>query len=431
MVPGHTIERDEQRRQDWRGLLVLAVAAFALRAAWVAYRWQESGPWLEFDDERLHWQLATKLVQRGALVSDDGRYAARMPLYPLFLALFAWVGEGGIFAARLAQALVSACCAPLAGRVAGAVFGRRGGWLAGALVAVDPFNVFFCNLLLSEAVFTCVALAFAASTWRVLSDPDGVGRRGVMVLAATGAAAVLTRPSAAGWVLLVWLLVPLFDHRRARGAVRVALCMAVMAGCLLPWGLRNRSVVGDFAWLSTNGGVTLYDAQGPQARGDSDQSFLARMPELAELDEVQRDHRLQELALRQMWADPVRVLRLAGVKFLRTWSLVPNVADYRRGVAAYACAAFTLAVLAAAVAGLASAALPGKLPADWRRSVRSLAIAVLLPVAYFTLVHCVYVGSVRYRVPLMPQLALLGGGAAIVFRANVSSDQATQRAAPR
>lgn len=431
MVSGAAIEPGAKDRPELRALLILATLGFLLRAAWVLYRWQESGPALEFDDERLHWQLAANLVHRGELVSDDGRFAARMPLYPMFLALFAWAGDWGVLAARLAQALASACCAPLAAHLAGSVFGRRGGWLAGTLVAVDPFSVFFCNLLLTEAVFTFIALALAAAAWRALSDPDSFGWRGSVVLAAGGAAAVLTRPSAAGWVLLVWLLVLLFDRRRARGAARAVLCVAVMAACLLPWGLRNRSVVGDWAWLSTNGGVTLYDAQGPQARGDSDQSFLAQMPELAELGEVQRDDRLRELALRQMRADPLRVLRLAGVKFLRTWSLFPNVADYRRGVAAYAGAAFTLTVLAAALVGLAGAARHGRVLEGKRGSVRALVVAALLPIVYFTLVHCVFVGSVRYRAPLMPHLALLGGGATVVFRAGVSSDLATQRAAPR
>ena len=29
-----------------------------------------------------------------------------------------------------------------------------------------------------------------------------------------------------------------------------------------------------------------------------------------------------------------------------------------------------------------------------------------LPVLYFTLVHCVFVGSLRYRVPLMPFVSI-------------------------
>src|SRR5206468_931542 len=43
---------------------------------------------------------------------------------------------------------------------------------------------------------------------------------------------------------------------------------------------------------------------------------------------------------------------------------------------------------------------------------RRLAIAFLLaPVLYFTLVHMIFVGSVRYRVPVMPTLYIFAGAA--------------------
>jgi hypothetical protein len=40
-----------------------------------------------------------------------------------------------------------------------------------------------------------------------------------------------------------------------------------------------------------------------------------------------------------------------------------------------------------------------------------LLIALLLPVLTFTLVHSIYIGSVRYRIPLMPFLEVLAGAA--------------------
>jgi hypothetical protein len=89
------------------------------------------------------------------------------------------------------------------------------------------------------------------------------------------------------------------------------------------------------------------------------------------------------------------VLRLAGVKLRRTWSPIPNVAEYRSGAVATVGAVYTIVVLLGAVAGLAR--LRG------RRTARAL---LWVPVVYFTLVHCVYIGSVRYRVPLMPLLAI-------------------------
>jgi hypothetical protein len=180
------------------------------------------------------------------------------------------------------------------------------------------------------------------------------------------------------------------------------LTRALLIGLLLsPWGMRNVAVLGDFAWLSANGGVTLYDAQGPQADGSSDQSFLKNMPQLAGLSEIELDRALGRLAVEQMQSDPLRVLQLAWVKLLRMWNPLPNVAEYRGGLTAWIGAAYTVAVLALALWAAGLSLRQRSRP----RSTR-LQFQLWLPVAVFTLLHCIYIGSVRYRVPLMPMLAI-------------------------
>jgi 4-amino-4-deoxy-L-arabinose transferase-like glycosyltransferase len=398
------------RRLVGSGWLLFGVA-LALRTGWVGYRWATHGPGFDYDDEKLHWQLATHLVRDCTLVSDDGRHAARMPLYPLFLALFAWAGTYGLLAARLAQAAVGALTAVLARRWAGAAWGPRAAWVAGLLACVDPFGIFFANLLLTETVFTLLLLALVGCAWGVVMQPAS---KWVLIgLALLGAAAVMTRPAVVLLVPLLWLLVGMWSGDRRRTWLRLVLCPLVLAAALLPWGLRNKAVLGSFAWLSTNGGVTLYDAQGPQADGSSNQAFLQDTPAFRRLDEVTLDRTLARRAAEQMRADPARVLRLAGVKLVRTWSPIPNVAEYRRGAIAFVGAVYTLAVLLGAVAGLAR-------PAG-RRAWHAL---LWVPVVYFTLVHCVYIGSVRYRVPLMP---LLGVAAASVAGPSAAPKPARQR----
>jgi hypothetical protein len=271
------------------------------------------------------------------------------------------------------------------------------------LVCCDPFAIFFGNLLLTEVLFTLLAIALSACAWAAFARP-GTARWSLLGVALLGPAALLTRPSAVLWIPLLWLLIAFFaaDHRRT--LVRLLLCPACLILLMLPWGLRNKAVLGSFAWLSTNGGVTLYDAQGPQADGSSNQAFLAKMPELVRLGEIERDRTLTRLALAQMRADPAGVLRLAGAKFARMWSLTPNVPEYRAGRAAWAGAAYTLVLLSGAAAGLVATLLMR--PRAVRPETRKLHALLWLAVVYFALVHSVYVGSVRYRVPLLPFLGL-------------------------
>lgn len=377
----------------------LCAAALALRAGWVAYRWTTHGSGFDYPDEDVHWQLATHLVRDGILATDDGRLAARMPLYPLLLAPCAALGSAGVLVARLLQALFGAASVGVAYRLADAALGRRAAIAAGVLACCDPFAIFFANLLLTEVPFTLLALGLVACAWRFVAGP-GAARGALVGLALTGAAAVLTRPSAVLWLPACWLLVAWLHPQRRTAAPRLLLCPVVLVLALVPWGLRNRAVLGEYAWLSANGGVTLYDAQGPQADGSSNQAFLQALPELATLSEVARDRALARLAIAQMRADPARVLQLAGTKFLRTWSLTPNVTEYRAGAAALVGAAYTALLLLAAAAGLVRAARGGHTN-SWR-----LQALLWLPVVYFSLLHSVYVGSVRYRVPLMPLLAV-------------------------
>jgi len=385
-----------------RGLLLL-IAALSLRCAWVSYHWLRHGPALEFDDERLHWELATNLACDGVLVSNDGRYAARMPLYPLFLSLFAQAGTNGILAARLAQALLSAVLTFCVWRFAQNVGGLRGGLLAGGLSCIDPFAIFFCNLLLTETVFSLLAVILIGGAWKLLAASSGRIMASAAGFAAAGAAAVLTRPTALGWLILLWLSILLLAPSRRTAVTVLISSAALLVLAMLPWGLRNRQQIGAYAWLSTNGGVTLYDGQGPQADGSSNQAFLAEMPQLAGLGEVQRDRRLRDLALQQMRENPQRVLQLAAAKFARIWNPVPNVATYRRAPIALTSAIFTVATLLVALAGLMRAFTVRS------REYLTYQFLLWLPVIYFTLVHCLFVGSVRYRVPLMPILALAAG----------------------
>jgi len=390
--------------------VVIFVAALALRLAWVLLRWAKTGAAFDYPDEELHWQLAANLFEKGTLVSDDGRFAARMPAYPLFLALFAWAGDAGVMLARLAQAVLGGASSWIAYRIADATVGRKAGWVAGLLVCFDPYGIFFANLLLTEVLFTVLALGLVACALRVLLDRKprlGWPAIGVAIL---GAAAVMTRPSSAGWIGLLWVVLWLLDLPKKLATRRVTVCLAAMAVCLLPWGLRNRAVIGDPAWLSANGGITLYDAQGPQADGSSNQAFVAEMPEIASLDEVERDRRYRDLAIEQMRKDPGRVISLAWVKFRRTWSLTPNVEEHSGGATAIASAVYTGVVLLGALVALIRLILwRGK--SDAARRHRRLLAQVWLPVIYFTLLHCIFIGSLRYRVPLMPMLAIAAASA--------------------
>lgn len=388
------------------GLLLFLLAA-GVRVAWVVVRHGPAPTGLTFPDEEAYWQSARSLAAGHGLVDEFGYRATYMPGYPVFLAL--WTTTAAPLQwARLVQAVLGGLAAPAVFFLTQSVVRRtksRGdevGLLAGALAAVavafDPFLVFFSGLLLTETLFTMLLVpAWWLVMRRTFVDSRGAGLESVLV-GLLLLLCILLRPASVALVLVTPIAIVLFA--KARGpAVRHALIIAivVLAG-LVPWGWRNQRVLGEWRWLTTRGGISLYDGLRPGASGASDLAHTKSMPEVAGLNEIAWDAYFRQQARLAVRDDPLRVVRLAGRKFLRTWSLTPNVEAYQRGTLAWVSAIWMIAVLVSAAVG-------------WWRVRRSPGtwLLLLLPVGVFTSLHMVFVGSVRYRVPVMPMVYVLAG----------------------
>jgi hypothetical protein len=169
---------------------------------------------------------------------------------------------------------------------------------------------------------------------------------------------------------------------------------------LAPWAYRNSRVIGTWVWTTTNGGITAYDGFHPDATGASDQSFVAAMPQLRAMGEVGRSNYLGEQAKRFVREHPARAAQLAVVKAGRTWSPVPLSAEYGGRKYWVIGLLYSVPLDLLVLVGL------------WRgRLGRAAKAFLLLPAIYFTIVHALSVGSLRYRVPAEPPLAVIAASA--------------------
>ncbi|MGB9625462.1 MAG: hypothetical protein ACPMAQ_11425, partial [Phycisphaerae bacterium] len=213
------------------------------------------------------------------------------------------------------------------------------------------------------------------------------------------ATAVYLRPSIAAFVPL-WLVALVLVARPPAVAVRSGLVVAAtVILLLLPWAVRNRIILGEWVWLTTRSGISLYDGLGPRATGASDLAYTKTMPNLKGLSETQWDAYFRRESWRIARDDPACVLALARAKFERMWSFVPNEPGSRTPLKMAVSAAWMALVLATAMVG-----------AFRIRRGRDI-LLLLLPAVYLTLLHMIYVGSVRYRVPAMPLIYVLSGWA--------------------
>lgn len=240
-------------------------------------------------DEREYLALAASLAAgRGFIYQDasagTSQQFGRAPGYPMFLAA---IGAGRHDAdstplrVKVAQSIVGAAGVWLIGLIAFRAAGPRAGALAAGIAAIYPPLVWFSSYVLSETLYSFVALA-SASVLQLSVDRAEAHRTdragGALALGAgvlTGAA-VLVRPAMLFFLPLavLWLI---FRRMPVLAVALVAGAVAVVA----PWTARNYRVHDRFVLVASEGGVTFWTGNHRLARGEGD---LAANPDIKQAE---------------------------------------------------------------------------------------------------------------------------------------------------
>lgn len=396
------------------GLVAIVAIGLLLRFGWIGFQSSTEASIERFPDQRETLQLARNLLDGQGLQFTDAKFgdqvfASRMPGYPLFVAACG----ANVRVVRVAQALIDSSTIVAIYLMAGRWLRRRQALLAAAPVAVNPFLIYLTGLVLSESLFTAM-LAWGMCLL-VRAGGRGAGnaspRPALAMTAWLGGGLLLAlsihvRQSALPLPVLLGVVAVLVNrHRPApyhrRWPLPVGTTMVLLSGLvLLPWAYRNYRVLGTWVWTTTNGGITAYDGLHPDATGASDQSFVEVMPELRRMDELGRNEHLRRLAMEAATDDPLRVAQLAARKALRTWSPVTLSEDYSSTKYWLVGLLYSVPFDLLVIAGLLSSPRRGGLGV-------SAKVFLLLPAIYFTGIHALTVGSVRYRIPLEPPMAVI------------------------
>ncbi len=375
-----------------RYLAVFCVVALILRIGLVLVH-----PVIDLADSHDYDMLAKQILHNQpymvTLPWGQQAYAARMPGYPIFIAGIYAVAGARPLAVLLIQALLSAACVPLV-----YLLGRRisitAGLMAAAFTALDPLGILFCASLLSETCFTLALLGMVILIFKIAEDKLWLY---VALLAGLcGGSAIYLRPAVL-WLVLIFPLIFVRQFPR-RAIVSAGLILGCVILMLIPWLSRNNALVGtSWTHLTTLEGICLYDSVSPQATGAPMEDKVTIPPNMVPLDEAQRDAQWSRLGWQYIREDPARMVRLAFIKFGRTWSPWLNAMEYQIPIVNILLTLWHVPIYILALIGLFCLR---------RRVVKPLPMwnyaAIFLPIIYFSLLHSLFFGSVRYRVPLMP-----------------------------
>jgi len=353
----------------------------------------------EFPDSKDYDGLARAIVE-GREYEVGGLYATRMPGYPVFVAGVYWVFGYSLRAVLVVQAILSGGVVWLTYLLARRVSGMQAppcrlnvALVAAGLVAVDPLSIAFSASLLTETVFTLVLVGGVYVCVRLVERP---GTWGWVWLAVVWVVAVYLRASAFWCIVPLWIVL-IFAAYSRRGklisAQRLAVVMATLFISLLPWQLRNYAIFSpDRVDFTTLEGISLYEAVYPEATGGPRQDLIELPVEMKSLNEAQRNAEWSRRAWQFIRDDPGRIAGLAVRKVARMWSPVLNAAEFRNVWVQIALAVWYVPMFLMALVGI------------WPMSSRKALL--LVPIFYFTGIHAIFLGSVRYRVPLMPLLSV-------------------------
>lgn len=415
-----------------RWLIVILIAALAVRVAWVVAVQPDPRDG-RFDDTVWYYSTAQHLMDGDGYVFPGDAFCARggigcdetpptalwAPGYPLTLAaLFQLPGDDVAWARALN---VAAGLALVAGvyYLGSRLWDRRAGLFGAAIIALFPGHVFFSSLVLTEPLFTALAVGVLCLTVAWTLGRDAAHLRVVALGLAAGALAMV-RPEGIVFVAVIvgtWLLVHRSWRRVAAYTGLLALGMAVL---FVPWTVRN-AIQLDAPIAGTTGlGQVLIQAHHEAADGYP-KYWIANELWLRYEDVPlpEREIRINNTGLRESLEyavdHPGRELELMPQRFAAFYrgdrgALVWNRVDNPNGERAISLdAADSWGIVSDAyyyaVLGVALFALP-----FWLRRSRGQHLLLWGPIAiYSAMWFFLFVGESRYHVPLLPVFALLAG----------------------
>ena len=380
-------------------------------------------------DANGYWELGQKIAAgEEYFLYQPPRRVLRTPGFPLLLATSIRIFGDSIFAATIVMAFIGCACCWLTWLLARRVTDENTAHWSMLLVAVSPLQLGSNVQILSETWFTfwlllCLitlvpllrerqgasrrchpeamqkaprASALSLDEFREC-DCDWAGWRPALVSGLLTGLTVLIRP---GWIL--WcgfssLILLVFGQQTV--IRRVLFGGLIVVGCflaLLPWAWRNHNATGHWIFTSLWSGPSLYDGLHPGATGASDMTFVDAENVFSTMSEFDANAHYKQRAIEFAMANPGRAIELAILKAGRYLSPTLNAAGFSGGLFSLFCLVWYTVLFGLIVMGAI----------DLQKQP---AILLLLagPFLQFLLVHMVFVGSIRYRLPVEFPLSII------------------------
>lgn len=376
---------------DKRVVIYFCLFGFALRGIYIVF----FNPDIVWPDEKRFWQEANSLISHFTFEAK-GKFSHDMPLTGIYIAAISFLSDHSVLVVKLSFAIISAVTIYYIAVLSHIIYPHQHtATIAAAVASIYPYFIHYSSLLLSETLFLLfVVLLF--------SQIIKIGNESCQKVGVFAAISHLIRPTLFFFlpVIFIWQI---FINKCSVKKITISIILFLVI--VMPWGIRNLLVLDHFQLSTSGAGQALWEGNNPWNKtggvsgGFSDpEAYLEALP--ADLNEFEEDAWKKAKAIQFIKSDPSNFVSLAVKKFLRFWSLWPNSPDYQSWK--YKLISLLSFGLILGFALLAVFLL--------RKDFKRLSILYLF-LAYYTAIHMVTIGSIRYRLPLEPILIALAGAA--------------------
>ncbi|MGE5655702.1 MAG: glycosyltransferase family 39 protein [Actinomycetota bacterium] len=283
-------------------------------------------------------------------------------------------------------------------------FNQKIALLTGLLLALWPSQIQFTTVLASELPFSALMMV-ALLLWETEAITLRSRAIGVGVLMA---AASYMRPTAMLLPILFLFFRVLKTKEIFKTVTATLIILLIMAVLIAPWSIRNTKLYGQFVTISTNGGANLWMGNNPNSEG----GYMDLPPEVAGMNEAQRDKHLKAIAVAHIKEKPFLFLYRCVKRLIEThsresigiaWNQQGLIQRYGTGILLPLKILNQLYWLAMLSLGLIGIILLGK----QRGWLMAIAHPVVVIWGYFAAIHAIVVAQDRYHFPSIPMIAIL------------------------
>jgi 4-amino-4-deoxy-L-arabinose transferase-like glycosyltransferase len=336
----------------------------------------------------------------------------RTPVYPLYLAATREMTGSSIVGPMLLQVLVAVGLVYVTYRLGLSLFGRSAALWAALFLAVDPLSIIYSSLVLTDMLFTFFLAWSVLLLWRPTDNRWARGLASGLLLGV----ATLTRPVSLYLSVVLTIGYLILEREHLRRAAVVALSFIVGFGLVAGgWVIRN-DVMGGVSTISTIEGHNLlyFRAVGALEEGQNLQPYQAYSyvstqlrtelpphPSLGQIDRVEESIG-RTIILNNPIGYAKEVISGGGRLAFGTGSAesVPATAGHATDVVDTYGDLYLLVLYVLVVVGLWVA---------WREHRLRNCLLPLIVIFYLAIVSSGLDAYSRFRVPIMPFLALLAG----------------------